>query len=197
MLKTKLIGVSGCTNGGKTTLCKRLLDELPNAYHLSQDDFYYERGSVHYTYIPELSSFNYDVISAIDMKRFHTELARLLRSPQRYSYIICDGILLYEDDKLFKMFDRRYFLELPKEECERRRKQRHYAIEDTSEYFEKCAWREYVRYRQKCEMCHRKNIFFLNGTHKPAAIVDYVMNDLNNNNNSNNNNNNNTHILDI
>ena len=71
--KTKLIGVSGCTNGGKTTLCKRLLAELPNAYHFSQDDFYHERGSPHYTYIKELDSFNYDVISAIDMKRFHSE----------------------------------------------------------------------------------------------------------------------------
>lgn len=199
MIKTKLIGVSGCTNGGKTTLCKRLMSELANAYHLSQDDFYHERGSSHYTYMPELSSFNYDVISAIDMKRFHAELARLFRSPQRYSYILCDGILLYEDEKLFKMFDKRYFLELPKEECERRRKQRHYAVEDTSDYFDKCAWREYLKYRQKCgvENGHRKNIIFLNGTQKPGALVDYVINDLNNNTNNNINNNNNNIILEL
>ena len=163
------------------------MSELPNAYHLSQDDFYHERGSSHYTFMPELSSFNYDVISAIDMKSFHAELARLLHSPQRYSYIICDGILLYEDEKLFKMFDKRYFLELPKEECERRRKQRHYAVEDTSEYFDKCAWREYLKYRQKCAVENgprKNNIIFLNGTQKPGAIVDYVINYLNNSNNN-------------
>lgn len=73
MIKTKLIGVSGCTNGGKTTLCRRLLEGLPNAYHLSQDDFYHEHGSSHYSFIPELDSFNYDIISAIDMKQFHAE----------------------------------------------------------------------------------------------------------------------------
>lgn len=182
MLKTKLIGVSGCTNGGKTTLCKRLLAELPNTYHLSQDDFYHERGSSHYTYLPDLDSYNYDVISAIDMNRFHVELARLLRLPQRYSYIVCDGILLYEDDKLNKMFDRRYFLELSRDECERRRKQRHYVIEDTTDYFDKCAWREYLRYRQKCATEHycpnKKTIIFLNGTQKPTKLVDFVMSDL-------------------
>lgn len=131
--------------------------------------------------MPELHSFNFDVIAAIDMKKFHAELARLMRSG-RYTYIFCDGILLYEDEKLNKMLDKRYFLDLSKEECEKRRKERHYIIEDTGNYFEKCVWKEYVRYKQKCEtMYQRKNIMFLRGDEEPEKIYEIVMTDILNN----------------
>lgn len=179
MIKAKLIGISGCTNGGKTTLSKSLINEFPNSYHLSQDDFYHERGSKHYEFIPELNSYNFDVITAIDMKKFHAHLSSLIRSG-KYAYIFLDGILLFEDDKLNKMLDKKYFIDLDKEECHRRRKNRHYIIEDTSNYFELCAWKEFIKYKQKCETT-RKNITFLDGSATPKELLDYVMNDLNNN----------------
>lgn len=88
LTKTKLIGISGCTNGGKTTLSKRLLLEFPNSYHFSQDDFYHDR--VHnkeaYHWIDELQSYNFDVISCIDMKRFRSELQKLVELG-KYDYI--------------------------------------------------------------------------------------------------------------
>jgi nicotinamide/nicotinate riboside kinase len=183
MMKAKLIGISGCTNGGKTTLSKSLIEEFPNSYHLSQDDFYHERGSKHYEFKPELNSFNFDVISAIDMKKFHAHLNALVRSG-KYAYIFCDGILLYEDDKLNKMLDKKYFIDLNKDECSRRRKSRHYIIEDSSNYFEMCVWKEYQKYKQKCETT-RKNVTFLDGCQPPRHLLDHVMNDLNNNNNNN------------
>jgi len=33
---SKLVGITGCTNGGKTTLSKRLIAKYPNSYYLSQ-----------------------------------------------------------------------------------------------------------------------------------------------------------------
>lgn len=176
MVKTKLIGISGCTNGGKTTLSKRLLLEFPNSYYMSQDEFYHERNSEHYTYIPELDSFNFDVITAIDMKRFHRELSKLVRSGQ-YEYIFMDGILLFEDEKLCNMLDRKYFIDLDKDECYRRRKSRNYIIADTSNYFESCAWTEFLKYKEKCQV-NCADIVYIDGTESPEDIFIFVANDI-------------------
>ena len=127
IIKSKLIGITGCTNGGKTTLAKKLIEEFPNSYHLSQDDFYHTRNDLHYDFIPEVNSYNFDVISAIDMNKFHKELNRLVRM-SKYEFIFIDGILLLEDDRLNKILDKKYFLDLNKEECFRRRSTRQYVL---------------------------------------------------------------------
>jgi hypothetical protein len=51
---------------------KKLMLQFPNSFYLSQDDFYFERPDAnnnvasdseqHYKYIPELDSYNFDVI---------------------------------------------------------------------------------------------------------------------------------------
>ena len=176
MTKTKLIGISGCTNGGKTTLCKNLLSELPNSVYLSQDEFYLERNSQNYEFIEEADSFNFDVITAIDMKKFHFNLSKLLCT-EKYKYIFIDGILLYEDEKLVNMLDRKYFLDLDKEEAARRRKNRQYIMRETENYFEMCAWNEFLKYKQKCVQ-NLKNIIYLNGSLSQQEIFNYVINDL-------------------
>lgn len=68
-------------------MAKRLLAKYPNSFYLSQDDFYHPRDSGHLQYIPELQSFNFDVISAIDMKKLHRKLEKLIKSG-KYEYII-------------------------------------------------------------------------------------------------------------
>jgi nicotinamide/nicotinate riboside kinase len=172
MVQTKLIGISGCTNGGKTTLSKRLQKEFPNSTHLSQDDFYYPRDSKHYTYIPELESFNFDVISVINMEKFYQELKKLILS-EKYEFIFLDGFLLYEDEKIYNLLDKKYFLSLDKEECIRRRASRNYKTIDTPNYFEKCVWVEFLKYKQKCQSKY-KDIIYLNGHDTADQIFDLV-----------------------
>lgn len=173
---TKLIGISGCTNGGKTTLSKNLLNEYPNSIHLSQDEFYLERNNQNYEFIEEANSFNFDVITAIDMNQFHKKLSKLVYNG-KYDYIFIDGILLYEDDKLVKMLDRKYFLDLDKEEAAKRRKNRHYIMKETENYFEICAWKQFLIYKQKC-IQNIKNIIFLNGSQSREEIFKFVLSDL-------------------
>ncbi|CAF0893551.1 unnamed protein product [Brachionus calyciflorus] len=176
MNKTKLIGISGCTNGGKTTLSKRLLLEIPNSFYLSQDEFYLERNSQNYKFVEEVDSFNFDVISAIDMKKFHMELNKLVRAGQ-YEYIFLDGILLYEDLNLVKMLDRRYFIDLNKEEAAKRRKSRQYILRETENYFEICAWTEFLKYKQNC-IQNVNNVIYLDGSLPREDIFKFVLNDL-------------------
>ncbi|RMZ97297.1 nicotinamide riboside kinase 1 [Brachionus plicatilis] len=176
MTKTKLIGISGCTNGGKTTLCKKLLDEFANSVYLSQDEFYLERNGQNYEFIKEVDSYNFDVITAIDMKKFHKKLTKLLHVG-KYDYVFIDGILLYDDEKLVNMLDRKYFLDLDKEEAAKRRKNRQYIMRETENYFEVCAWNEFLKYKQKC-IQNIKNATYLNGNLSQEEIFNFVLNDL-------------------
>lgn len=93
------------------------------------------------------------------------------------------------------MLDKLYFLDLDKEECQRRRKNRNYIIPDTGCYFEKCAWPEFLSYRQRCigkSTVYNKDqdvydvngnivlydITYLNGKDLPETIFNSVLNDL-------------------
>jgi uridine kinase len=62
------------------------------------------------------------------MKKFHRKLAKLIKS-NKYEHIFIDGILLYDDAKLVCMLDKKYFIDLEKEECYRRRLSRNYILE--------------------------------------------------------------------
>lgn len=176
IVKSKLIGITGCTNGGKTTLAKKLLAEFPNSYYLSQDEFYHKRDELHYDFLPEVNSYNFDVITAIDLKKFHRELTRLIKL-SKYEFIFIDGILLFDDEKLYKMLDKKYFLDLNKEECCRRRQTRQYLLPEQPNYFEMCAWKEYLKYKQKCESSCR-NVNYIDGANDPLYILKYVVNDI-------------------
>ena len=168
MPKTKLIGITGCTNSGKSTLCKHLHNEFPNSICLFQDDFYHERNEKNLQYLPEAESFNFDVISAIDMQKFKKELIAL-RDMQKYEYIFIDGFLIFEDNILADMLDKKYFILLDKEESRRRRESRQYNSKDTPNYFDKCVWVEYLKYFKLCKETY-KDIIFLDGTMPPDEL---------------------------
>jgi uridine kinase len=123
-----------------------------------------------------LKSFNFDVITAIDMQKLHKKLEKLVKSG-KYEYIIIDGILLFEDEKLLKILDKKYFVDLDKEECYRRRQLRNYKSKDTEGYFDFCVYPEFQKYKFKCEST-LKNVIYLNGSDSADYNFNYVLNDL-------------------
>jgi uridine kinase len=163
--------------------------QFPNSFYLSQDDFYFERPDPnnnlavpdfnnltttdqvnnsnsqpeeHYKYIPELESYNFDVIDCIDMKKFHRELNKLIKL-NTYDFIFMDGILLYEDVQLCSMLHKSYFIDLDMVTCKKRRAQRNYIIPDTGAYFEKCCWREFQNYKARCDAKYT-HLIYIDGT---------------------------------
>lgn len=176
MFKTKLIGISGCTNSGKSTLCRLLKKELKNAIHISQDDYYHERNESNLTYIPEVDSFNFDEINAINMEKFNREIIAL-RDSEKYDFILIDGFLIYEDQALSSLLDKKYFIVLNKEESRRRRETRSYKSLDTPDYFEKCVWVEYMKYLKLCKNKH-SDIVYIDGTNQPLDSVKFLLNDI-------------------
>lgn len=110
------------------------------------------------------------------MAKFHRKLKKVIKS-NKYEFIFIDGILIFEDEKLLKMLDRKYFLDLDKEECHRRRLNRQYILEDTPNYFDMCVWKEFTKYRFKC-MTSIKNIVYIDGTLSQDTIFIFVANEL-------------------
>ena len=147
-----------------------------NSSYMSQDDFYFPRDSAHLKYIPELESFNFDVISAIDMDSFHRELNKRIELG-KYDYIFLDGFLLFEDDKLVSMIDKKYFLYLTKEECLSRRVSRNYKTVDTPNYFDKCVWVEFLRYKHLVET-KRTNVVYVDGSQSIDEIFRLTLADM-------------------
>lgn len=73
-----IIGVSGATCSGKSTLARSLHKELPGSSLICQDDFFLPIDSERHTLIPALNHFNWEIISSLDMERMHTVIENLV-----------------------------------------------------------------------------------------------------------------------
>ena len=174
--RTKLIGISGCSNGGKTTLAKRLFATHPHSAYITQDNFYHPRTTQFLNFLPELDSFNFDEISAINMSALHAELDSLVAA-NTYEFIFIDGFLLYADTCLYARLNRKYFLYLDKETCLRRRLGRNYTTVDTPHYFDRCVWVEFLEYKRMCEQTF-SDLVYVDGCADLDQIFNLVVNDL-------------------
>lgn len=167
-----IVGISGVTNGGKSTLTKRLLDVLPDTTrHICQDDYFYPEDSPHHVPCPGgLDHHNWDIISSMDMTRMMKDIREIIHSnpkpklkalePGDVSYkassclvsdvtagtlpvLLLDGFLLFGLTELTEMCDFCFFFTLSREQCWDRRKIRNYEPPDPPGYFEHCVWPMY------------------------------------------------------
>jgi uridine kinase len=124
-----LIGISGGTGSGKTTLAKRLAEHFGDSIALiRQDDYYRNR-----TDMPRVGDeVNYDHPDSFDMPLLLSHIAAL-RSGERveapiYEYkthtrsektrlvspapvVLVEGILLFESEELSELFDMKIFVD--------------------------------------------------------------------------------------
>lgn len=91
-MKVFVIGISGISGGGKTTLSSALygfLSDPQNAdtfdgfkvnrvHLLHQDKYFYLRDSPKHTWIPEINFINREILSAMDMDRFAADTNALV-----------------------------------------------------------------------------------------------------------------------
>nr|XP_033811772.1 nicotinamide riboside kinase 2 isoform X2 [Geotrypetes seraphini] len=134
-----IIGIGGVTNGGKTTLTRRLLKSLPASCVVHQDDFYKPQDQIE---VGEDGFKQWDVITAIDMDSMVNTVKAWLENPVKFArshgvnvssnpgetqILIVEGFLLYNNNS------------------------RNYTIPDPPGLFEGHVWPMYLKHKKEME----------------------------------------------
>lgn len=80
--KWLIIGVSGVTCGGKTTLSTELNKIIEHSVMISQDDYFLDVNDARHTWIPELNHINFDIISSLDMEKMYADVLKLIKNKE-------------------------------------------------------------------------------------------------------------------
>ena len=167
-----IIGISGPSCSGKTTLARHLAMFHPNTILIHQDDFYLPESQLPVRHghadwdCPEAFDFAkfYSVLQTLDTTRYTSYepeshliskyVSSLRKSVQDQlkeieKLVIVDGILLFHDKNLSNVFDVRVFVDGDYDILKARREQRVYdtmegAWKDPPGYFDTVVWPSYL-----------------------------------------------------
>lgn len=187
-----VVGISGVTNGGKSTLTQQLQSCLPtHTQVISQDDYFFPQDSQYHVPCPGgLRHHNWDIITALDMKKMMYDVTEIVKSHPDLSDCSCeastvtsqsdvmdlspvlllDGFTLYDHQGILEVCDLRYFLTLRREECWERRSLRTYDPPDPPGYFEACVWPMYEQHLARVEE-GVPDVMFLDGKKDNFPLV--------------------------
>ncbi|XP_018422028.1 PREDICTED: nicotinamide riboside kinase 1 [Nanorana parkeri] len=191
-MKTLIVGIGGVTNGGKTTLANKLLKVLSNCSIISQDDYFKPDEEVA---TDDRGFKQYDELEALEMERMMSAVQSWMsqynksacseeksnrmqeRCENMVHILIVEGFLLYHYEPLDNLFDRRYFVTVPFEECKRRRSTRVYHPPDPPGYFDGYVWPMYIKHKTEMDKV-QNDIVFIDGTKPQEEILCFVYNDI-------------------
>nr|XP_051702563.1 nicotinamide riboside kinase 1 isoform X1 [Oryctolagus cuniculus] len=172
------------TNGGKTTLAKRLQKHLPNCSIISQDDFFKPESEIE---TDKNGFLQYDVLEALNMEKMMSAVSCWMENPrhtqqstdrnEEISILIIEGFLLFNYKPFDPIWNRSYFLTVPYEECKRRRSTRVYEPPDPPGYFDGHVWPMYLKHRREMEDIAWE-VVYLDGTKSEEDLFSQVYEDL-------------------
>lgn len=130
-MKVKIIGITGGSGSGKSTVVKRIKDRYPNAVLIEQDNYYKSATFVNNN---NITAYNFDHPDAFDMDLLLSNLedlksGRCCKMPQydfvhhkrREDYItlipssiiIIDGLMVFYDERIREMLDLKLYVDTP------------------------------------------------------------------------------------
>uniref|UniRef100_A0A8D0E0J5 Nicotinamide riboside kinase 1 n=1 Tax=Salvator merianae TaxID=96440 RepID=A0A8D0E0J5_SALMN len=184
-----VIGLGGVTNGGKTTLARSLQKQLPNCTIISQDDFFKPESEVA---VDDRGFLQYDVLDALHMEKMVASIHCWMMNPEDSALtsthgnqkgaenprvLIVEGFLLYNYKPLSDIWDKKYFLMIPYEECKRRRSNRIYNPPDPPGYFDGHVWPMFLKHKKEMEE-NETGIVYLDGTKSQEELCARIYNDV-------------------
>ncbi|KAM9112132.1 nicotinamide riboside kinase 2 [Pangshura tecta] len=191
-----IIGIGGVTNGGKTTLTNRLIKALPNCCVVHQDDFYKPQDQIE---VGEDGFKQWDALGSLDMDAMVSTVHAWIEEPRKFArshgvnvrpnakdpvpeeihILVIEGFLLYNYKPLTDLFNKRYYLTVPYDECKRRRSTRHYPIPDPPGLFDGHVWPMYLKYRKEMET-HGVDAVYLDGLKSRDELYNQVFEEIQN-----------------
>lgn len=183
-----ILGISGATCSGKTTLSNQLHKKLKNSVVIHQDNYFLPQDDPRHVKINELNHLNWELITSMDMDKMHSDILQLIESSPNEdnsseivkNILILDGFLLFKCEVISNLCDCKYFITLTKEECWERRKGRIYDPPDVPGYFEKVIWPEYVKHRDELikdnDFCN--TITFIDGSKSKEEIFQIIFTEI-------------------
>jgi len=180
-----VIGISGATCSGKSTLADKIRDNFPTSVIVRQDDYFLPLDDLHHVKIQELNHINWELITSLDMQKMYSDIQEILRSPGKNTtdskmLLILDGFLLFKHKAITDLCDRKYFLTLTKEQCWERRKNRIYEPSDVPGYFDKIVWPEFVKYKNEVIRNELYEIItFIDGSKNMEEINEMIFKEIN------------------
>lgn len=137
-----IIGISGVTCGGKTTLSKALFDHLSDPKNrnclndkiqigtvkmMNQDDYFYPEDHPNHEWIDYINHVNYDVIGALDMNKMcddlhdaigkHFILYSKTKKTDVLNIMIIEGFIIFNNNVMNRLCQVKFHIHLPYEKC--------------------------------------------------------------------------------
>ncbi|ESO88116.1 hypothetical protein LOTGIDRAFT_234689 [Lottia gigantea] len=176
-----IIGISGCTNSGKTTMTDRLLKLFPSASQMCQDTYFLEPGDERLEFVPEVNHSNWEKLSALDMDRMVRDVKQWIKDSKHSNshqipILFIEGFTIFNHSPLKDLCNKKYFFTMDFETCQERRSGRNYIPADPEGYFEKIVWPMY--FSNKSELNHYKDIVYLNGCDPQEKTLKTILEDI-------------------
>lgn len=199
-MKLFIVGVSGVSGGGKSTLATKLHEYLIDRTNadvfancsikhvvlIQQDKYFYPRDSLHHIWIEEINFINREVLSAVDSERMWSDIedsVSQLRttemntncSPNDTCILLLEGFLIFNDDRINDLCDVRLHLTLTHEVCLERRLKRTWKHVNPQpiKYFHGYVWPSYEKHRASVK--NPNQIYYLNGEQSKESIFDETL----------------------
>ncbi|XP_015781482.1 nicotinamide riboside kinase 1-like [Tetranychus urticae] len=183
MTKVTIVGISGVTNGGKTTLSTKIIEKFPNSILIRQDDYFREEDDPNHIWITLKSGRkhqNWESLNAVNWDKLKSQVNLTLSELSNTSnpLLIIEGHLIFNYRNFPFKFDLKFFFTLPKEECFRRRLDRNYVPADPPGYFDEIVWPMYLKNKEGMGKSTH-DIIYIKGTDDTQQIFNDVLQRIN------------------
>jgi nicotinamide/nicotinate riboside kinase len=184
-MKWFVIGISGPTCSGKTSIAKRLHQNIENSILISQDTYFLPEDNPKHLLISELNHFNWEILSSLNMEQMYSDIIKIIKptsdtetsdSNEKLNFLIIEGFLIYSYSPVADLCNLKYFIDTNKEICSNRRKSRVYNPADVPGYFDKIVWPEYLKHKSEiiANVNLQKIIKFLDGNKSLNELYDII-----------------------